>query len=116
MNIDVYWQQMRARICHRCVDGDGTGACRLPGGEVSCSLKQFLPEIITAVVNTHSNDIDVYINSLRKDVCTHCDWQKPDATCQKRTDLECALDRYYPLVLEIIESTQENIRTIQGSR
>ena len=86
MEIGAYWQQIRTRICHRCIDGDSRGACHLPGGEASCALKQFLPEIVTTVLHTSSSDMEVHIDSLRKNVCTHCDWQKPDASCKKRDE------------------------------
>jgi len=109
MELDEYWTMMRTRICHRCIDGDSGGICHLPGGEDACSLKQFLPEIITTVSTTHAEDMESYIVALRRNVCTLCNWQNEDLTCRKRNDLECALDRYYPLVIEIIETIRTNL-------
>jgi len=103
MNLQPSWEMLEQRICPRCIDGDGTGACRLPARE-SCPLKLFLPEIITAVIHAPSDSITTYISSLRNNVCVRCEHEAADATCRKRNDLECALDRYFPLVVEIIET------------
>ena len=112
MELDEYWQMMRSRICHRCIDGDAAGVCHLPGGENSCTIKHFLPEIVMTVANTHAEDIEVYVGALRRNVCTLCDWQNEDLTCNKRDDLECALDRYYPLVLQVIEAVRTQIHAL----
>lgn len=105
MELPQYWQVIQEKICPRCLDGDGNGNCRLPIGE-DCALKSFLSQIVITIANTKSQSIDSYINSLRRNVCILCDHQNPDMTCKKRHDLECALDRYYPLVVEIIETVR----------
>ena len=106
MQIDDYWAQLQTRICRRCVDGDGTGACRLPAGE-ECPLHHFLPNIITTVRSVKSTTLDGYVSRLRQDICSTCDAQDANLVCHKRNDLECALDRYFPLVVDIIESIKE---------
>ena len=107
MSLDEYWTRIQSRICRRCVDGDGLGNCRLPAGE-ECSLKHYLPEIISTVESTHADRIDEYIALLRKNICAVCDYQNADLVCLKRNRLECALDRYYPLVIDIIEMVKED--------
>lgn len=105
MELQQYWQSIQQKICPRCLDGDGQGNCRLPVGE-ECALKSFLPQIVMTLENAESGSMDTYISKLRRHVCILCDHQQPDTVCKKRNDLECALDRYYPLVVEIIETVR----------
>ncbi len=98
-----YWEELQQRICRKCIDGDGRGNCRLPAGE-ECSVKRFLPEIVATIVNVKSDSYEAYVSSLRRNVCILCDWQKPDGTCGRRINLECALNRYFPLVVEVVEN------------
>jgi len=103
--INPYWQLLQARICHRCLDGDGKGNCRLPsGGE--CPLKRFLPEIVATISRIRSHTYHAYVNALRNGVCSQCDSLRADGTCWKRENFECALDHYFPLIIEVIESVQ----------
>ena len=106
MEVEQYWQAIQGKICPRCLDGDGKGNCRLPAGE-ECAVQSFLPQIITAIKNVHSTSMGVYISALRGYVCSFCEHQSTDdLNCKKRNHLECALDRYYPLVVETIESVK----------
>jgi hypothetical protein len=100
--MEAQWDVMKQRICRKCIDGNGKGNCRLPMNE-SCALEAFFPELIRVVRNVQSSSYEDYIAALRSDICSRCDHQMPDGTCRKRVSLECALDRYYPLVLDIIE-------------
>ena len=95
-------------------DGDGEGNCRLPNG-ADCALKSFLPQIVTTIANVKSDSIETYINVLRRNVCILCDYQRPDLSCGQRIDLECALDRYYPRVVEIIELVRDAMKIKEGS-
>lgn len=109
MELDQYWQEMQNRICTKCVDGDGKGNCRLPAGD-DCALKSFLPQLVMTIANVKSDSIDTYIGSLRRNVCILCEHQAADMTCRKRHDLECALDRYYPFVVEIVETVRARMQ------
>jgi hypothetical protein len=103
--MDRYWEYMRAKVCRKCIDGDGKGNCRLSVNE-SCSLKTFFPEIISVVTRSQAETYEECVQSLRETICIQCQHQRDDRTCEKRAMLECALDRYYPLVIEIIETVQ----------
>ena len=105
MELEQYWKVIQEKICPRCLDGDGAGNCRLPVGE-ECALKSFLPQIVMTVANTKSASMDAYVAALRRHICILCDHQQADMSCRKRTDLECALDRYFPLVVEIVETVR----------
>lgn len=113
MELQPYWQAIQERICPRCLDGDGEGTCRLPVGE-ECALKSFLPQMVETVANARSTSIDTYVAALRKHVCVLCDHQQADMICKKRNDLECALDRYFPLVVEIVETVRAKMDEVEA--
>lgn len=108
---EEYWESLQAGICAKCIDGDGRGNCRI-GNEETCALKRFLPEIVEVVESTYSGSMDPYVEALRKKVCTACLHQSFSGSCSLRKDLACALDRYYPLIVQVIEETrlQERLR------
>jgi hypothetical protein len=112
MTYDQYWQEISERICKKCIDGDGTGGCRL-APDASCQIQVFLPEIVQTVANVHSDSLDPYVSALRRHVCILCDWERPDTTCARRNQLECALDRYFPLVVEAIETVKAKYEDIK---
>lgn len=114
MELQRYWQVIQKKVCPRCLDGDGHGACRLPVGE-ECALKSFLPQVVMTVADIKSNSIETHIDALRRQVCTLCEHQSPDMVCSKRSHLECALDRYYPLVVEIIELVRDEMASTASS-
>ncbi|HEX9614298.1 MAG TPA: hypothetical protein VGA55_02275 [Bacteroidota bacterium] len=95
------WSLVQANVCRKCIDGDGRGNCRLPRGE-QCALQQFLPAIVEIVNNPNSESYDDYVRSLRSQVCELCEEQGRDGMCRKRASLECALDRYFGLVIQVL--------------
>lgn len=111
MKQEQLWPVIQNRICRKCVDGDGLGNCRLPSG-VECPLKHFLPEIIQTVTAVDSPDLSAYVALLRVHVCGQCNDQSQDGLCSRRKNLECALDRYFPLVLEVFDMVKDNGRKI----
>ena len=104
--MEQYWNVLKGRVCRKCADGDGKGGCRLPEGD-SCALHVFLPEIVGVVTQARLGSFEAYVELLRKTICPRCKHQRPDGACIKRTTLQCALDRYYPLIIEVIESVKE---------
>ncbi len=114
--MENHWQEVRTRICHKCMDGDSHGNCRLPVGE-TCALESFFPELVDTISKVHSTSYDDYVKALRLNICRTCAHQLSDGECFKRNALECALDRYYPLLIEIVEelTTEFGKRTEQHS-
>jgi hypothetical protein len=68
-----------------------------------------LPLIINAVNRVSSDRVEDYVSELRAIVCTQCMHQSAEGKCGLRTFLECGLDRYFPLVIEAIESVNEQL-------
>ncbi len=103
---DEYWDAVRSRVCVKCIDGDGYGNCRLTG-EYACGLSAHFPRIVETVLGVKSDTMDPYIDALRKNVCAHCVHQSPDGRCMFRTNVDCGLDRYFPLIVQAIEALQQ---------
>jgi len=74
-----------------------------------CALEAFLPEIVEIVTTVRSKSFEPYIDLLRGSICVQCDHQLAGGQCAKRESLDCALDRYYPTVLEVLESARAEI-------
>ncbi len=58
------------------------------------------------VSSIHSESFQDYVGAIRSNICQTCEHQYANGTCWKRDALECALDRYFPIVVEIIESAK----------
>ena len=101
-DVGRYWLAVQRRVCVKCIDGDGHGSCRLSGEEV-CGLKLHFPRIVETVLSVQSNSIEPYIEALGQNVCAECKHQSADGTCAFRSNLDCGLDRYFPLIVQAIE-------------
>lgn len=107
-NLERYWDAVRLRVCTKCIDGDGYGNCRLTGEE-SCGLKLHFPRIVETVLSVMSDKMDLYIEALRRNVCAYCKHRSSVGTCMFRINVDCGLDRYFPLVVEAIEEVNESV-------
>jgi hypothetical protein len=110
-----YWRALQARICAKCLDGDGRGECRI-SPDRSCAMKMYFPQILEVVNSVYSHSIEPYEGELRTKVCFHCKNQTSDGRCSLREDVECSLDRYFPLIVEVIEETQMRERLVAASK
>jgi hypothetical protein len=77
-------------------------------------MKQYFPQILEVVHSTYSASITPYVDQLRDKVCTVCTHQTDSGRCALRDEVECALDRYFPLVVEVIEDVQWRKRMDKG--
>ncbi len=105
--MDQDWDSIRQKVCRKCIDGDGKGGCRLPIDD-SCGLAKFFPEVVEVLSSVHSDSIRDYVDVLRGNICTHCEYQFANGVCKKRDALDCALDRYLPLIIDVIESVKRS--------
>jgi len=97
-----YLEEIQTRICPKCIDGDGHGNCLIAQGS-ECAMKRFFPEILDAVRSIHDTSMEPYEAKLRIKVCGSCIHQSPDGRCAIRDDVECSLDRYFPMIVQVIE-------------
>ena len=93
---------VRNRICGVCSDRKMDGTCGLEDAR-QCALFRLFPQVAEAIQATHSDNIEDYIDAIRRNVCTVCTGQDSDGSCGLRQEVQCALDAYLLLVVEAIE-------------
>jgi len=93
---------IRNQVCHVCSDRKDDGSCGLeePG---RCALFRMFPQVARAVQSTHSDDIRDYVQAIREQVCSLCEEQAADGSCETRENVACALDAYLLLIVDAIE-------------
>ena len=93
---------VRDQVCRVCSDRKVDGSCCLeePG---RCALFQLFPQVARAIQMTHSDDICDYVQAIREQVCSVCQMQDRDGSCETRAGVACALDAYLLLIVDAIE-------------
>lgn len=94
--------KLREEICPRCARWTEHAACSLPPSR-SCAVFKALPEVIDIVRRTRSQRIDPYAETLRLRVCAVCPHEDDHGTCPMRDHIDCALDAYLPMVVDLVE-------------
>jgi len=102
---EQYWEVIQSRVCEKCLDGDGKGGCVI-AHSTECALKKYFPQIIEVINSTYSSSMQPYVEQLRSKICGICVHQSEAGRCSVRNEVECALDRYFPLVVQAIEEAQ----------
>ncbi len=106
-DIERYWKAIQTNVCAHCIDSDGKGACRVPAN-VECGLSRYFPAIVDTVLSVQSENLGPYVKALRENVCAVCEHQSVNGACLVRTEVDCGLDRYFPMVVESIEGFKSN--------
>jgi hypothetical protein len=93
---------VRNKICKLCTERTVNGECGLeePTG---CALFRLFPQVALAIQSVHSDDVGPYIEAIRRNVCSVCNEQASDGSCETRQMVQCALDAYLLLVVDAIE-------------
>ncbi len=99
--MDHYWTAVQKKVCTKCIDGDRYGECKLPV-QFKCALKENFSSVMHVVQTTNSDNVLDYIAALRREVCSKC-LEQTDGTCYVRNLLDCPLDHYFPIIIEVIE-------------
>ncbi len=92
---------VRKRICAVCSDRNMAGQCGLDE-PAQCALFRLFPRVAEAIQETRSDDIQDYIQAIRRKVCSICGEQAPDGVCDVRGNVQCALDAYLLLVVDAV--------------
>ena len=93
---------IRNKICNVCTSRTVDGQCGLEEPS-SCALFRLFPQVAEAVQSVMSDDINQYLEAIRRNVCTVCTDQAADGSCETRQHVDCALDAYLLLVVDAIE-------------
>jgi len=93
---------VRNKICNVCTERTVEGACGLEEPS-ACALFRLFPQVAQAIQSVKSDDIQQYIDAIRRNVCSVCADQVRDGSCQTRQEVRCSLDAYLLLVVDAIE-------------
>ncbi len=99
---------VRNRICSVCTDRTAAGECALESPS-SCALFRLFPQVAQAIQSVASDDIQPYIDAIRRSVCSVCAQAEQDRYCEARQQVQCALDAYLVLVVDAIEEATGKI-------
>jgi len=104
-----YRELIEERICSHCIDAGEGGMCHISIRQ-ECAVQRFIPGIIEAIESVESPAMEPYENMLRRIVCESCAHQSSNGKCIVRDELDCALDRYFPLIVQVIEEARGRAR------
>jgi hypothetical protein len=93
---------VRNTICNVCTERTVDGQCGL-AAPIDCALFRLFPEVARAIQSVQSDDIQPYIDAIRRNVCSVCADQASDESCETRQQVRCSLDAYLSLVVDAIE-------------
>jgi len=112
-----YMDSIRRRVCLMCNNHIVTHVlgeeqqiirCGLPADKL-CTIERYLPKVIEVVESVDSPQIEDYIIKLRYKVCSKCE-NLEHGYCPHWLNANCALDRYFMLVVEAIKDVSEQKR------
>jgi hypothetical protein len=95
---------VRDRICRVCSDRMVDGNCGLEQPS-ACALFRLFPQVAKAIQTVQSDEINDYVQAIRKEVCSVCNEQLADGSCEVRHQVQCSLDAYLLLIVDVIEET-----------
>jgi len=111
---EEYLDAIRERVCPVCMDSVMHGSqfirCGLPSGR-TCPIELYLPQVVEVVESVDSPLITDYISTLRDKVCAFCENSEGDF-CALRLHADCALDRYFMLVAEAVQSVDTRLNAV----
>ncbi len=93
--------QLRERVCANCYALTRSGECNLRNTE-QCPLFARLDQVIELVASVRDYSVEPYMDRVRAIICSTCN-QRPNGHCARRDRLDCALEVYFPLIVEIVE-------------
>jgi hypothetical protein len=104
---------VRNKICKVCTERNVEGQCGLEEPS-SCALFRLFPQVAKAIQSVKSDDIQQYLDAIRRNVCSVCSEQASDGSCETRQEVRCALDAYLLLVVDAIEEATGKSFNKQG--
>lgn len=112
-----YLDAIRERVCPVCMDSVMHGTrfvrCGLPMNR-KCPIELYLPQVVDVVEAVDSPLITDYVATLRERVCAFCENSEGDF-CALRLRADCALDRYFMLVAEAVQSVDARLNAVDAT-
>ena len=98
--------RLRDKICNVCIYQTADGGCGLRK-DLDCPILTRVDPIIEIVKQIDDDRIDPYVEKLRETICADCKMQDTEGNCGMRDHADCALDDYFPMIVEIVEEELE---------
>ena len=99
--MNKYLEAIKEKVCTHCIDADQFGNCRISSDKI-CTIETNYDRIVKSILATKSDRYEDYVAGLRENVCENCSYGAPE-NCDDRNEVECPLDRYYPMIVDAIE-------------
>jgi hypothetical protein len=110
-----YENAIRAKVCAVCIDQSSDGTCALTNDtDLICALQSMLPIVVETIRGNPEADSEHLHQALRDNVCKLCR-EDERGNCRLRDEINCALDRYFPLVIETVEEIRERNNSGKGA-
>jgi len=106
--MDKYQKAIRENVCAICADSNELGGCTLTNKE-TCAVQLYLPEIVDLVHKYDGKNLDELKLLLRDKICSHCRTSGEEGDCYLREDANCSLDRYFMLIVEVINRVDNGL-------
>jgi hypothetical protein len=97
--ISEYLDEIRERVCSRCVERPPGGPPCAPLGK-TCGVETHLPQLIEAIHRVRSGLIEPYLTNNRRTICEHC-------ALHHGSDCPCPMDYLAVLLVEAVEAVDE---------
>jgi hypothetical protein len=94
-------RRLEEEICRVCVHQTSDGGCTLTERR-DCPVFEWAERLALMVGNLKSNLMADYLAEIQKVICPDCT-QKEDGSCADRDHLDCPLDLYLGIVLQVFE-------------
>ncbi|MBI3316314.1 MAG: hypothetical protein HYZ87_05000 [Candidatus Omnitrophica bacterium] len=105
----LYEEAIKTFVCEHCIDHGADGVCHSKDPQ-SCAVFRYLKDLVEIAFELHERKVEPYAQAVRQRLCLTCKNSSADGEkCGVRECLDCALDRYLPLVLEAIEKVQSTL-------
>ena len=108
-NRALYEEAVRRHVCEHCEDMGADGVCHTKDAE-GCGVFRNLPELVRIAREIHELSVEPYVKAVREHVCFYCKNSSVSGEqCEIRSQLDCGLDRYLPLVIDAIEEVDHKL-------
>jgi hypothetical protein len=98
--INEYVEAIRTRVCVECIYRTGRGICG-DGRWEDCALNRYLSDVIDVVNTVKEKNAEASMAEFHRRICDRCK-AATGGVCAIRTEAECALERYFPQIVEAV--------------
>ncbi len=92
-------------ICRVCVHRTASGGCTLTDRR-ECPIFEWAQQLAEVVEGVESDNLADYMQEIGSIICPEC-YQDESGECAERDHLDCPLDLYLGLVVEVLERELE---------